>query len=135
MSKNTESPRYYKPFESGLPTEEIEITRLLFERMVKEDCLTVSERESISYRIAEIMVTAKRMYTKSLPRLTNVNSESNSPMDDDLTGLVITFEHLCDLMHEFRGTLLGAIRRPEDPEEDTDEEDEEADNAGRRKRR
>ena len=130
MSNNIDSPRYYKPFESGGPTEELEITRLLFERLVKENCLSESERETIAYRIAEIMVAAKRMYTKLLPRLTNVSNESSSPMEDDLAGLQMTFVHLCDLMHEFDSTLLGAIKPPDD-ESDDDEEDEEADNAGR----
>lgn len=133
MTKHIDSPRYYKPFESGGPAEELEITRLLFERLVKENCLVVSERETIAYRIAEIMVAAKRMYTKSLPRLTNVNGESESPMEDDLAGLQMTFVHLCDLMHEFQSTILGAIVPPDD-KEDTDEEDEEADNAGRKER-
>ncbi len=125
MSKN-DSPRYFKPFESGLPTQELEITRLIFERLVKENCLAVSERETIAYRIAEIMVTAKQLYTKSLPRLTNVNGESNSPVEDDLTGLQMTFTHMCDLMHEFDSVFLEAIRPPKDPEdseEETSEED------------
>ena len=124
MSKN-DSPRYFKPFESSLPTQELEITRLIFERLVKENCLAVSERETIAYRIAEIMVAAKQMYTKSLPRLTNVNGESNSPVEDDLTGLQMTFTHMCDLMHEFDSVFLGAIRPPQDPEEPEEETSEE----------
>lgn len=120
MSKHADSPRYYKPFETELPTEELEITRLIFERLVRENCLTETERETIAYRISEIMVTAKQMYTKSLPRLTNVNGESDSPMEDDLTGLQMTFVHLCDLMHEFDSVFLQSVRVPHD--EDSDEE-------------
>ena len=117
MAKKTEQPRYYKPFETALPTEELEVTKLLFERMTKEKCLTASERETISYRIAEIMASAKRLYTKSLPRLTNVNGESDATMEDDLIGLQMTFEHLCDLMHEFRSTYLGAIKSRDDEDD------------------
>lgn len=124
MSKN-DSPRYYKPFESSLPTHEMEITRLIFERLAKENCLAESERETIAYRIAEIMVTAKQMYTKSLPRLTNVNGESDSPVEDDLTGLQMTFTHMCDLMHEFDSVYLEAIRPPKDLQDSEDEEEEE----------
>ena len=120
-----DSPRYFKPFESGLPTQELEITRLIFERLVKENCLAESERETIAYRIAEIMVAAKQMYTKSLPRLTNVNGESNSPVEDDLTGLQMTFTHMCDLMHEFDSVFLEAIRPPKDPESEEEESAEE----------
>ena len=103
----------------------MEITRLIFERLAKENCLAESERETIAYRIAEIMVTAKQMYTKSLPRLTNVNGESDSPVEDDLTGLQMTFTHMCDLMHEFDSVYLEAIRPPKDLQESEDEEEEE----------
>lgn len=125
MSNKIDSPRYFKPFESGLPTEELEITRLIHERLVKEGCLAESERETVAYRIAEIMVTAKQMFTRSLPRLTNVNQESDSPMEDDLTGLQMTFVHLCDLMHEFESVLLGAIRPPSDSDEEEEEDEQE----------
>lgn len=125
MSKY-DSPRYYKPFELGLPTQELEITRLIFERLARENCLAESERETIAYRISEIMVTAKQMYTKSLPRLTNVNGESDSSVEDDLTGLQMTFTHLCDLMHEFDSVYLEAIRPPQDPEAEDEESDEDS---------
>ncbi|MFA5507029.1 MAG: hypothetical protein WC314_20025 [Vulcanimicrobiota bacterium] len=122
MTSN-DSPRYFKPFESGLPTEELEITRLIFERLAKENCLAESERETIAYRIAEIMVTCKQMFTRSLPRLTNVNGESSSSVEDDLTGLQMTFTHLCDLMYEFDSAFLEAIRPPQDPQPDETEDE------------
>lgn len=109
---STENTRYFKPFDSSVPTEELEITRLIFERLKKERCLKEDERETIAYRIAEIMVAAKDMFTKSLPRLTNVSGESDSPMDDDLLGLQLTFQHLCDLMHEYDSSYLQALRLP-----------------------
>jgi len=87
--------------ESGLPTEELEITRLIHERLSREDCMEKGDRETVAYRIAEIMVAAKRMYTTSLPRLTNVCGESVSTMDEDLEGLRMTFLHLRDLLHDF----------------------------------
>ena len=105
--------------------QELVITRLLNKRMVDEDCLRPGDRESVAYRIAEIMVAAKQMYTRSLPRLTNVNGESNSPVEDDLTGLQMTFTHMCDLMHEFDSVFLEAIRPPKDPESEEEEPAEE----------
>lgn len=92
--------------------EEIEITRLIFERLKSEKCLDEEGRETVAYRIAEIMVAAKEMYTKALPRLTNVNGESNSTMEEDLTGLQMTFTHLCDLMHEYDAAYLQAMKLP-----------------------
>ena len=112
----TES-RYYKPFESSMGTEEIEITRLIYERLKKEKCLDDEGRETVAYRIAEIMVAAKEMYTKALPRLTNVNGESNATMEEDLTGLQMTFVHLCDLMHEYDAAYLQAMKLPQPDKE------------------
>lgn len=107
-------------------SEEVEITRLIFDRMKKEQCLDDGDRETVAYRIAEIMVTAKQMYTVVLPRLTNVSGESDAEMEEDLNGLQMSFLHICDLIYEFQGTLLTAMKVPlEGPvEEDEDEESE-----------
>ena len=112
MTSDDNQPRYYKPFETGFATEELEITRLLNERLQKEKCLEETERETVAYRIAEIMATAKQMYTKSLPRLTNVSGESNATMEEDLTGLHMTFVHLTDLMFEFQRVYFDALGHP-----------------------
>lgn len=140
--KSVSSSRYQDPCGpggTGLPTEELEITRLINERLLREDCLESADRETVAYRIAEIMVTAKRMYTTSLPRLTNVNGESHSSMDDDLEGLRMTFLHLRDLLHDFDCTFFesmhhephsynydGEIPDGEDEEAELDDEDESA---------
>ena len=107
--------------ESGLPTEELEITRLIHDRLSREECLESSDRETVAYRIAEIMVTAKRMYTASLPRLTNVSGESNASMDEDLEGLRMTFLHLRDLLHDFDSTFFESMHH-EPPTYDYDGE-------------
>lgn len=96
--------------------------RLIHERLVKENCLLPNERETVAYRIAEIMVTARQMYTQTLPRLTNVSGESQSPMEDDLSGLQMTFLHLNDLLCEFRSTLLQALDLPPEAQEEEDED-------------
>lgn len=112
MTSDENQPRYYKAFETGFATEELEITRLINDRLQKEKCLETDERETVAYRIAEIMATAKQMYTKSLPRLTNVSGESNSTMEEDLTGLHMTFVHLTDLMFEFQRVYFDALGSP-----------------------
>lgn len=107
----------------GLPPEEVEITKLINERLRREDCLAAEDRETVAYRIAEIMVAAKRMHTSGLARITNLNGESNAPMDEDLTGLRMTFLHLCDLMHDFDSAFFRSIRHglPEVPPEREEE--------------
>lgn len=94
---------------SGSAAEEAEITRLIHDRMRTEECMEEADRETVAYRIAEIMAAARRMYTTSLPRLTNVNGESDGPMDDDLAGLRMTFLHLRDLLHDFDSTFFESM--------------------------
>lgn len=108
----------------GLPTEELEITRLINDRLRREECMDAEDRETVAYRIAEIMVTAKRMYTNSLPRLTNVSGESGMTMDEDMEGMRSTFLHLRDLLHDFDCTFFSPIDA-ESPTYDFDGEAEE----------
>ncbi len=112
-----------------LAPEELEVTRLILDRLKREECLESSDRETVAYRISEIMVTAKRMYTRTLPRLTNVNGESLQSMDDDMAGLQTTFLQLRDLLHDFDSTFFDSMHheRPVydfDGEEETEEEEE-----------
>lgn len=132
MRSQSTSSRYADPCGAGgqgLPPEELEITRLIADRLSREDCMDVADRETIAYRIAEIMVTARRMFTTSLPRLTNVSGESQASMDDDLEGMRMTFLHLRDLLHDFDSTFFAAMNHEphaynfdgETPEEEEDE--------------
>lgn len=107
-------------------SDEVEITRLLFDRMKRENCLDDCDRETVAYRIAEIMVTAKQMYTRLLPRLTNVSGESENCMEDDLTGLQMSFMHLSDLMYEFQRTLLIAMKVPLEADQQPEEQESES---------
>lgn len=111
------------------PPEELEITRLLFQRLQREEHLDVDDRETVAYRIAEIMVSAKQMYTQTLPRLINVSGESTELIEDDFAGLRSRFEHLCDLMLDFHTVYMQALRLPppETTPESEDNEDEEND--------
>ena len=118
MATREDKRRYYQPFSADNVTEELEITKLIYERLKKESCLESSERQTIAYRIAEIMVAAKQLYTKSLPRLINVGGESDSPMEDDLAGLQMTFVHLCDLMYDYDSAYLQALGHPEPSEKE-----------------
>ncbi len=121
---------------------EMLITRVLNERFEKEDVLRVSGRESVAYRIAEIMLAAKSLYTETLPRLTRENPDAEPlPLYDELAGLRMSFLHLRDLMHDFDEAFFEAMHYqreeegvapllpPEDPEEsegpEYEEEDEE----------
>ena len=112
MSDSETAKRYYKPTDSSYTIEEIEITKLIFERLKKDQCLEESDRETVAYRIAEIMVAAKHMYTNTLTRLINVSGESRGTAHDDLVGLQNSFTHLCDLMYEYDSAYLKALGHP-----------------------
>lgn len=104
--------------------QELVITRLLNQRMVDEDCLRPGDRESVAYRIAELMIAAKELYTRSLPRLTEKQADSE-PMFAELAGLRMAFLHLRDLVGDFEDSFMEAMvhQREEDEEagEATDE--------------
>lgn len=113
---------------TSLPAQELEITRLIHDRLRREECLQPEDRETVAYRIAEIMVAAKSMFTTSLPRVTNVNGESEASMDDDLEGLRMTFLHLRDLLHDFDSTFFASMHHEApayDYDGETAEEEEE----------
>lgn len=90
---------------------ELEITKLIHLRLNREDYLDKSNRETIAYRIAEIMTVADTMVTRSLPLLTNVKGESTFTVEDDLEGMRRTFLHLRDLLYDFDNVFLESIPR------------------------
>ncbi len=135
-----------------IPAEAL-ITRLIHARLKEEDVLGAEDRESIAYRIAEVMVTAKALYTELLPRLIRekVVSEPLS-LYDELAGLRMSLLHLRDLVTEYDEAFFDAMHHqredegvaplpPPDDEDDEnedpngyEEEDEEADDAHERAR-
>lgn len=91
-------------------SEEAALTQILRAKMQQEQCLLPDVQEAIAYRIAEIMVAAKELYTKELPRIMH---ESQAPADsslfDDLVGLRMTLLHLHDLITDFDDAFLDAM--------------------------
>ncbi len=53
----------------------------MHDKLKEQNCLLPGERESVAYRLAEIMVSAKNLYVEVLPRL--VNCELTKPVGDD----------------------------------------------------
>ena len=52
-------------------SEEIAITKVVHDKLKEQNCLLPGEGESVAYRLAEIMVSAKNLYVEVLPRLVN----------------------------------------------------------------
>lgn len=64
-------------------SEELAITKMLCGKLKEQDCLTQGERESVAYRLAEIMVHAKNIYTDILPRLAECEAIAKAAEADE----------------------------------------------------
>lgn len=117
--------------EAAAPPEQV-IAQVLQRRMDDEKSFIPGERGAVAYRIAEMMVHAKELYTQTLPRLTKeVNSEL--PLEEELSGLRMTLLHMRDLITDFDNAFLDAmfIERKANPEGVYDQwRDPEADASG-----
>ena len=69
-------------------SEELAITKVIYNQLKEQNCLLPGERESVAYRMAEIMISAKNLYLEVLPRLTDskkyaVDTEEASQSEGD----------------------------------------------------
>ncbi|MBQ7502236.1 hypothetical protein IJT93_05900 [bacterium] len=108
---------YVPELEPG--SEEITITKLVNGRLAAGGCLRPGSRESVAYRLAEIMVSAKNLYTEVLPgfiegaetggeEAEEYASESERVFDD-LAGVRMAFIHMRDLIADFEDAFMDAI--------------------------
>lgn len=107
--------------EATAPAEQV-IAQVLHSRMEEEKSLIAAERGAVAYRIAEVMVQAKDLYTQVLPRLTKeVNSEL--PLEEEIYGLRMTLLHMRDLITDFDNAFLDAMssERKANPDQVYDE--------------
>ncbi|MBI3929727.1 MAG: hypothetical protein HY319_29575 [Armatimonadetes bacterium] len=99
-----------EPKRNGDLPQEVTITRLLYRRLEEEDCLRPGDRQSIAYRISEIMVAAKNLYTESLPRLLQQSpGEQVYSAFEELAGLRMVLLHLHDLIGDFEDEFMDAM--------------------------
>lgn len=107
-----------------LRAEEATVTAILQSKMTAQECLRESDRQLVAYRIAEIMVAAKELYTKELPR---VASEANADSDvfGELAGLRMAFLHIRDLITDFDEAFMIAMSHQREDDQDDEEPEEE----------
>ena len=108
-----------------LRAEEATVTAILQSKMTAQECLRETDRQLVAYRIAEIMVAAKELYTKELPR---VASEANEDSDvfGELAGLRMAFLHIRDLITDFDEAFMIAMSHQREDDDDEDSEEEES---------
>jgi hypothetical protein len=93
---------------------EYTIARVLHKRFVADKLLQEGECEAVAYRIAEIMVAAKELYTVTLPRLTEDAASQALPSEnlglyEELAGLRMALLHMRDLVSEFDAHFMDAM--------------------------
>lgn len=92
-------------------SEELSLTQILNAKMKRQGCFDEVHQEAVAYRISEIMVAAKELYTKDLPRMMEEakSEDEEAQIFDDLAGLRMTFFHLRDLITDFDEAFLDAM--------------------------
>jgi hypothetical protein len=109
-----------------LKAEEATVTAILQKKLAAQDILRENDRQLVAYRIAEIMVGAKELYTRELPRITSSKEdEGEDDLFSELAGLRMSFLHLRDLITDFDEAFMIAMAHQRDDDEDEDEENEE----------
>lgn len=96
-----------EPQEGTAPPEYV-IAKVLHKRLEQENSLTRGEREAVAYRLSEIMVCAKDLYTKSLPRLMD-GASAERTLEEEISGVRMTLLHLRDLVTDFDNAFLDAM--------------------------
>ena len=109
-----------------LKAEEATLTQILHAKMQRQQCLQEGDQESVAYRISEIMVAAKELYTKDLPRLMHDDEEVlPGQMFQELAGLRMALFNLRDLITDFDEAFLDAMTHQREDDEGQDESEDE----------
>lgn len=112
--------------QSAMRSEEATLTQILHAKMKRQECFSEGDQESVAYRISEIMVAAKELYTKDLPRLMQEDDQGGEgEMFSELAGLRMTLFHLRDLITDFDEAFLDAMTHLREGDESGAAEDDE----------
>lgn len=123
MSENTNGNGSSKDGNGSiLRAEEATVTAIIQSKLQAQELLREEDRQLVAYRIAEIMVAAKELYTKELPRIASDQAEEFD-IFNELAGLRMSFLHVRDLITDFDEAFMIAMSHQR---EDDDEGDEEA---------
>lgn len=89
--------------------QELAITGVLHRRLQADECLRPGDRETVAYRVAEIMVHAKSLYTEVLPRLLDEDEAEGYTMEEELAGMRMALLHMKDLIEDFEEAFMDAM--------------------------
>ena len=124
---------YVPELEPG--SEELAITRVIYKHLQAQNCLRPGERESVAYRLAELMVAAKDLYTDVLPHLLQGGEDDYDPQTEgeetpifrELSRVRMALIHLRDLIADFDESFMEAMasQREIDAQNRAEEDEEE----------
>ena len=96
--------------------EQEQLLYLVLKRLCKIEDLNEGTREPLAYRMAEILVGSKNLYTKILPEF--LQSEAGEAGDGNeferLIGMRMYFLHLRDMVEEFEVAFIKALEKDDD---------------------
>lgn len=98
------------------------IMKILHKKLRREPTIDEDHKESIAYRLAEIMAGAKSLYTKILPKL----SDEETGMFELLSEFRLHYMNLIDIIEEFDELFLTSIVKEEGASLNPDGEEEES---------
>ncbi len=87
------------------------LMKIFHEKIKQEKCLEEEHKESICYRLAEIMTAAKNIYTRITPRIIEKNDRES--MLELLSDFRLHYLNLADLIGEFDDLFLSSIIQEE----------------------
>lgn len=93
------------------------IMKIIHSRIKALECIDNENKESIAYRIAEIMAASKNLYTKILPRLIDENSTED--LWELLVEMRMHYLHQIDLLTEFDEFFIESIIAEEEENEES----------------
>jgi len=104
--------------------EEGAIMDVLSSRMASVGFYSAEDAENLAYRMAEILVTSKNLYTQIMPRIIDILPDQKDEMLEFLTEVRMNFQYIRDCIEEFEDDFFSLMKDEQD-EQILDEDDEE----------
>lgn len=103
--------------------EEGAILDLLSTSISRAGFYSPEDAESLAYRMAEILVTSKNLYTGVMPRLLEIDSDNKDEIVEFLTEVRMNFQFIRDCIEEFDESFFNLMHGEEEKDGGEDEDD------------
>lgn len=104
--------------------EEITVKEIIRKRMNALQSYEESDTEILSYRLAEILINAKNLYTRDFSDLLQADINDEEKVWNSLMGMRMALLHQRDCIEEFDMMLLELLKDKDKEENDVDDDDE-----------